>query len=250
MMKGAYTTIPIGLIRVAIVNRKLNHLKVYTFLKCISSGHLSLKANSYRIWAKEIGISEKTLKTCLDWMLKNRWLSFNSKIQSLRVVSYRQLKQKYKKYFHTAIKFDRSNFIDFRGFCAAALIGFYRNSKKFLDKRNKVSGIINGIPRKNTYALPKAYYDFPVRYFAKCLGVSVTSAENLKKEAMKYGFIIVKKNHFYFEDDKGDKISSDFMKHIAFKKEYFIKSARGILVKGSDLIKINAHLKRKWWGLD
>ena len=113
MMKGTYTTIPIGLIQYALVRRKLNHLKIYTFLKCISSGHLSVKANSYKIWAQEIGISEKTLKTCLDWMLKNRWLSFNSKTQSLRVVSYKQLKRKYKTRFHTALKFDRPDFKDF-----------------------------------------------------------------------------------------------------------------------------------------
>lgn len=250
MMKGAYTTIPIGLIQYALVRRKLNHLKVYTFLKCISSGHLSVKANSYKIWAKEIGISEKTLKTCLDWMLKNRWLSFNSKKQSLRVVGYRQLKRKYKTRFHTALKFDRPNFKDFRGLCAAALIGFYRNSKKFFDKKNKVSGLINGTPRKNTYALPKNYYDLPVRYFAECLGVSATTAENLKKEALKFGFITVKKNHFYMEDFKGNKISTAFMEYFDVNKKYFIKSAKGILVKGSDLIKINVHLKRKWWGID
>lgn len=249
-MASLYTTIPVGLIKVAIVNRKLNHLKIYVFLKCISSGHLSVKANSYKIWAKEIGIGEKTLKTCLDWMLKSRWLSFNSKLQSLRVVSYRQLKQKYKKYFHTAIKFDRPNFIDFRGFCAAALIGFYRNSKRFLDKKNKVSGTINGVPRKNTYALPKNYYDFPVRFFAKCLGVSVTTAENLKKEARKFGFITVMKNCFFLEDLDGNKVSTEFLKHLGHNKKYFIKSARGILIKGSDLIKINVHLKRKWWVID
>ena len=209
-----------------------------------------MKGDSYKIWAKEIGIGEKTLKSCLGWMLKNKWLSFNSKTQSLRVVSYKQLKRKYKKGFHTAIKFDRPDFKDFRGFCAAALIGFYIGSKKFLDKKNKVSGIINGIPRKHTYALPKSYYDLPVRYFAKCLGVSVTTAENLKKEALKSSFILVKKNHFYLEDDLGNKVSSEFMKHIAFNKQYYIKSARGILIKGSDLIKINVHLKRKWWAVD
>lgn len=249
-MEKAYTTIPVGLIKVAIVNRKLNHLKIYVFLKCISSGHLSVKANSYKIWASEIGISEKTLKTCLDWMLKNRWLSFNSKIQSLRVVSYKQLKRKYKKGFYTAIKFDRPDFKDFRGFCAAALIGFYRNSKKFSDKQNKVSGIINGTPRKNTYALPKNYYDFPVRFFAKCLGVSVTTAENLKKEAQKFGFISVRKNCFYLEDFGGNKVSTEFMKHLGHNKKYYIKSARGILIKGADLIKINVYLKRKWWAVD
>lgn len=248
-MKEAYTTIPIGLIKVAVVNRKLNHLKIYVFLKCISSGHLSVKANSYKIWAKEIGVSEKTLKTCLDWMLKNRWLSFNSKIQSLRVVSYRQLKQKYKKYFHTAIKFDRSNFIDFRGFCAAALIGFYRNSKKFTDRKNKVSGVINGIPSMNT-SYPKKYYDLPVRYFAECLGLSVTTAENLKKEALKFGFITVKKNCFYLEDFEGNKVSTEVLKYFGHNKKYFINSARGILIKGSDLIKINAHLKRKFKKID
>lgn len=250
MMERAYTTIPVGLIRVAIIGRKLNHLKVYTFLKCISSGQLSVKANSYKIWAKEIGINEKTLKKCIDWMLQNRWLSFNSKTQSLRVVSYRQLKRKYKKYFHTAIKFDRPDFKDFRGFCAAALIGFYRSSKKFTDKENKVSGVINGIPRMNTYALPKNYYDFPVRFFAKRLGLSVTTAENLKKEAQKFGFITVRKNCFYLEDFDGSKVSTGFLKHLGHNKKYFINSARGILIKGSDLIKINVHLKRKWWAID
>ena len=245
-MKGAYTTIPVGLINVAIVNRKLNHLKIYIFLKCISSGHLSVKAHSYKMWAEEIGINEKTFKTCLDWMLENRWLSFNSKIQSLRVVSYQQLRRKYKKGFHTAIKFDRPNFIDFRGFCAAALIGYYRNSKRFLVKKNKVSGIINGVPRKNTYALPKKYYDFPVRFFAKCLGVSVTTAENLKKEAQKLGFISIRKNFFYLEDFHGNKVDTEFLKHLGHNKKYYIKSARGILIKGADLIKINVYLKRKW----
>ncbi len=183
-------------------------------------------------------------------MLRKRWLSFNSKKQSLRVVSYVQLKRQYRLSSQTALKFDRNDFKDFRGLCAAALIGFYRNSKKFTDKKNKVSGVINGIPSMNTYAYPKNFYDLPVRYFAKCLGVSVTTAENLKKEALKNNFISIKKNHFYLEDDRGNKVSAEFMKHISFNKQYCIKSARGILIKGSDLIKINVHLKRKFKKID
>lgn len=249
MMERAYTTIPIGLIQFAITKRKLNHLKIYIFLKCISSGQLSVKDDSYKVWAKEIGINVKTFKSCLDWMLRNRWLSFNSKRQSLRVVSYVQLKRQYRLNSQTALKFDRDDFKDFRGLCAAALIGFYRNSKKFTDRKNKVSGVINGIPRMNT-SYPKNYYDLPVRYFAECLGVSVTTAENLKKEAQKFGFITVRKNWFYLEDVKGNKISTEALKYFGHNKKYFINSARGILIKGSDLIKINIHLKRKFKKID
>lgn len=250
-MEKAYTTIPIGLIQFAVTRRKLNHLKIYIFLKCISSSHLSVKDDSYKVWAKEIGINVKTFKSCLDWMLKKRWLSFNSKRQSLRVVSYVQLKRQYKLNSQTSLKFDRDNFKDFRGLCAAALIGFYRNSKKFTDKKNKVSGVINGIPSMNT-SYPKNYYDLPVRYFAECLGVSVTTAENLKKEALKYGFISVKKNYYYAEDFKGKKIPTEFIKYNVEKldKGHYFISARGILIKGADLIKINIHLKRKFKKID
>lgn len=45
-MEKAYTTIPIGVIEEAIVGRKLNHLKVYIYLKCISSGHLRINSES------------------------------------------------------------------------------------------------------------------------------------------------------------------------------------------------------------
>ena len=93
-MEKAYTTIPIGVIERAIVGRKLNHLKIYIYLKCISSGHLHINLESKKVWAKEIGITTKTLENCLQWLLKNRWLSLNSKRSSLRVVSYKQLKRK------------------------------------------------------------------------------------------------------------------------------------------------------------
>ena len=43
--QGADTTIPVGLIKIAIVDRKLNHLKIYVFLKWNSLKDVTAQQN-------------------------------------------------------------------------------------------------------------------------------------------------------------------------------------------------------------
>jgi hypothetical protein len=247
-MEKAYTTIPIGVIERAIVGRKLNHLKIYIYLKCISSGHLHINSESKKAWAKEIGITTKTLENCLQWLLKNRWLSLNSKRSSLRVVSYKQLKRKYKYKFQTGVIFDRENFNDFRAFCNGALIMFCINYKKFLDKEKRVPIANNGVISMSTRSYPKTYYGLPVRFLAKFYKVSTTTAYNMKTDAEKAGFIKVKNGETVYPTcPNGQPITREAIKYLypEYDKSHIVITGKGVGIKTADLIKGNIHLKRK-----
>jgi len=62
-----YNNIPVSLCEFALVNRKINQLKLYIHLKLNSDDE-----NSSKEWSKKIGISSTTIKTSHEWLIKNK----------------------------------------------------------------------------------------------------------------------------------------------------------------------------------
>jgi hypothetical protein len=102
---------------------------------------------------------------------------------------------------------------------------------------------------KNRNRSPKGYSTLPIRYFAKCLGISESSANNYKKLAQSSGWIIVKRQITIIKDLKGKPLNKDLL----FFAKSVINEDAGKLRVGSkflkkvdcDLIKSNVICARK-----
>ena len=104
-----YTNIPATLCEYALVNRKINQLKLYIYLKVNCSGEISYNYKSYSKWSKELEISSKTTKSSLAWLIENKWVTVNSKKETLKIISYRKLSKKLGLKFKTGYLFEPTN---------------------------------------------------------------------------------------------------------------------------------------------
>ncbi|SDF29352.1 hypothetical protein [Epilithonimonas hungarica] len=232
-MKLIYTTIPVEVCQYALVNRKVNHLLIYVYLKHISSGHIKYDSSLYGAWAVDLGLNGKTVRSCVKWLIKKKWITVNNKIQSLRIIGYKQLCKKLKFKSQSAVRYEPEDFLNFKDFCCASVVIYYLLKKRFVD-RKRWSGSKMGDSSTSHYSYPKGYYTLPVSYLAKCLGVSFSTANNYKKRAEKASLITVKKNQPYFYDEKGNKLTN---RHLMIYRYQYPEENIGRLRKGKKYLK-------------
>lgn len=243
-----YTSIPVELCKYALINRKTNHLMLFVYLKHISSGHLRFDTSLYKVWATDLNISERTVRDCITWLIKNKWITVNSKRKSLRIINYCQLCKKLYLSRKLSCIYEPEDFSKFINFCCAVVITYHLNAKYWMDrKRRSVFKMGNTSKNRNSYS--NGFKTLPVRYLAKCLDVSNTTANNYKKMAIESNFLTVKSQVNIVTDNMGQKLTKELIS--AFKYEE--KSITGRLRVGKkylkfvepDLIKSEIIFKRK-----
>lgn len=246
-MKPTYTTIPVDLCQYALINNRVNHLKLFLYLKTTSSGHISMKNyNLYSAWASDLELSEKTIRNLFKWLIKNKWITVNSKRVSYRIISYKQLNRKLGFTNPKCFVFEEE-FSKLKSFCSASVCALAAKRKKYFDsKRQSVSKL--GDTSKNCYARQNKL-ELSTSYLASFLGVSKTTAHNIKREATKFHLLEIKSQKNYLLDKLGNKIEQDKM--MIFKKNNQKLSGRLRIRKGfitvieSDLVKSNLIMKTK-----
>lgn len=199
----SFTNIPVSLIEYALVNRKINQLKLYVYLKMNCEGYIVYDETSCKKWATEMGVTKKTITSSLNWLFKNGWITGNRKRFSIRIISYKKLSLKLQIGIKTGFLFEPYNFKTFKALCCAVVITYYLFRKRFFNRR---SGNIKGFPITNC---PKTngFYAMSNLYLAKCIGVSLATACRYKQEAEKVGYIKTKAAYSFLGDKNGNRIS-------------------------------------------
>ena len=221
---------------------------LFVYLKHISSGHLRFDTSLYKGWATDLNISERTVRNCITWLIKNKWITVNNKRKSLRIIQYSQLCRKLDLSRKLSCIYEPEDFSKFINFCCAVVITYYLNSKYWMDrKRRSVFKMGNTSTNRNSYS--NSFKTLPIRYLAKCLDVCNATANNYKKMAVEANFLTVKNQVNIITDVNGVKLSKELI--TVFKHEE--KSVTGRLRLGkkylkfveADLIKSDIILKRK-----
>lgn len=248
-MKPIYTTIPVMLIKYALVNRKVNHLMLFVYFKYIASGHIKYNNDNIKVWATDINMSERWVKDALKWMLKNRWITVNSKRKSYRIISYKQLCEKLKINSTSATIYEPDDFSEFKEFCCAVVITYFIKLKNYMDKKKSQSVSSLTDTSSSWYFYSKGFCSMPISYLAKCIGVSNSTANNFKQYAINSGFIDVRKHFKPLYGSDGERLG---IEHLTYaKKAYPSKSGR-IRTNGkylslveADIMKSEIYTKRK-----
>lgn len=246
-----YTNIPVSLMEFALVNRKVNQLKLYIYLKLNSDGYVVYNNQSFNEWAKQLGISSKTIKTTFNWLIENKWISINSKRSSLNIISYSKLLRKIYLNYKSGILFEPSDIKDykeFKSFINGALIAYYLCKKRYFDRQ---SAIKKGVANTNCKKV-KGFYPMANAYLAKCLGVSISTAFRIKNEAEKAGFVETVSGFSYMLTKTGEKIGKEHFEGylIMIKKEGLNvplrKGKRYLMQVESDLVKCILKTKKNY----
>lgn len=246
-----YTTIPALLCEYAILNRKVNELKLYIYLKLNSNGFVCIDIKNNNKWARELGVSNKTIKKSLEWLKKKKWITVNSKRNSLKICGYAQLKNLIKISLTIGAIFEPTSVHDyktFRAFCCGVVIKHYLDKKKYFDQ--KQSAAKNGASILNRFC-KKGFYPMANNYLATCLEVSLPTAFRIKNEAEKAGFIETKASFDTIEDGLGNQLpakSFDLVKAIYSQDGLnctIRKGKKNLLTVVSDRIRCNLVTKRR-----
>lgn len=237
-----YTNIPVQLCEYALVNRKTNQLKLYIYLKINSDGEIYYYERSFNEWAEKLHINYKTIKNSLEWLIKNKWITVNSKKHTLKIISYQRLGRRLHFDSKSGYLFESNDYKDFKALCCGVVITHYLNRKRYFNRRSvNLKGFAMIKNRK------KGFYPMANKYISTSIGVSLSTAYRYKNEAEKAHYIKTISDSNYMEDSNGNKIASD--NYLIFKKngeENKIRQGKNYLKEiSSDLIHSNIKLKRK-----
>ena len=213
-MRPIYTTIPVMLCQYALIHGKVNHLKLYIYFKHISSGYVSSNPNQLDAWATDIGKSKRWVQTALKWLIKNKWITVDSKRQVYRVSSYRELCYKLDLLPHSSIIFEDDDYGSFRNFCCAVVVIYYLKLKIRTDKKNQsVSNLVDPVEKSWNFYF-KGFHSMPISYLAKRLGVSNSTANNIKQSALKTKLVTCKSNIPFILNVSGERIGVEHLQSL------------------------------------
>lgn len=247
-MKPIYTTIPIQLIIYCLTKTRVNHLKLYLYLKHTSSGKVPYDNELIKLWAVDMDVSVKTMRDHLKWLIQNKWIVVNRKNNMLTIISYKKLLAKLKFSSRGALKYDTEDFQDLKEYCCGALISYLVRVKSWTGK-NKRSVQNMKCAKTNRSNYPKGFTPLSISYIAAFYNISPSTANNYKKIAQNANLITVKRNLVYILDENENRLGKE---HYEYYK-MCVPSLSGRVRRGtkflkvveSDLIKSNIIMGRK-----
>ncbi len=174
--------------------------QLWLFLKSRCRGQMMITPELRRGIAKELGVSERTVRNELNKLYGRNWLGYNpkSKITFVRgfdaVMKIEQLSGRSAAWI--SVKQDISDFKQCKGIIKSIVLGYFANKQKWKEVLGqKESEQRKGSSNQNSKR-PSTSTHFPISCNAmiKLFGISNGSASNYKRLAQESGGIDVKKN--------------------------------------------------------
>lgn len=214
-------SIPIEIILFALRNKKLSQLKLYIYLKFVSSGTIHISEKTKKITCEALNWKDsRTFNSNIEWLLNQKWASYNSKTQSLRIASYKQVYHKLKGRKLSGVRINKEDFKTFRPFIYAAAITW---SIKMLSEFNLGPERIKGISNMSHNKLELNI--LPNEYFAQIIHSNKSTASRYKNAARDAKYILIKHRLVKL------KLSKEFI--IAMKQNLTEDAANTLLIKGN-----------------
>lgn len=214
-------SIPIEIILFALRNKKLSQLKLYIYLKYVSSGTILVSEKTKKITCEALNWKDsRTFNSNIKWLLNQKWASYNSKTQSLRIASYKQVYHKIKGKKLSGVRIGKEDFKTFRPFIYAAAITW---SIKMLSEFNLGPERIKGISNMSHKKLELNI--LPNEYFAQIIHSNKSTASRYKNAARDAKYIVVKHQLIRI------KLNKDLI--LAMKKYLTSDAANTLIIKGN-----------------
>lgn len=240
--------IPITLIAYALSHKVVNQLRLYLYLKSVSSGHFKVDKRSVHEACKYLAYySDKTFFKNLNWLISKKWITFNSISKNCRVISFSRLCHKLNCKTKTGVIFETKDFKHFRPFLYAAVITWsIRYKSRCLSGWQKRQPASNkGDTSKSMSAISfKSRNQLPNRYLAKILQLDHSTISRYKKASSSAGYIT--SQHQYEDTQLSFKFLYPMQKYLPEEAHLFVIHNNSVQRQLPDTISTHSiHLKRR-----
>ncbi|OFX58360.1 MAG: hypothetical protein A2066_14675 [Bacteroidetes bacterium GWB2_41_8] len=194
-MKKTFLNIPVSVCIYSVQRNCIDEFQLFCWLK-LNCNHRFNITDQIRFAAiNNLGITRQTLNTRIDWLLKHKWINFNSKTDSFHINSFLVIHQKTTFSIVKGVLWENYDIKKFKAFVWAGIIGYYAKRKHFIDQNgfkltdkgkprvrmNKARPMMNSAP---------CPFNLPLSYLAKSINKPKSTIQKMKALA---------KNEFFIE---------------------------------------------------
>lgn len=241
-----YLNIPVSLCLYSLKRKQTTYFQLFCWLKTQCSGHFKLDNVLTYKGIVQLGITRQTLSNRLNWLLKHKWISLNSKTKNYHINSFKVIHRRTHSTILSGVLWDDYDFKNFQAFEAAVVLYHIARKKRWYEKelgkeksRLAKVGMHKGRSRKNP-GYPS--FSLPLKYAAKILNLDTRTIARRKKDAMQAKFLSVKnqfkKLNIPYEERKNAK------KYLQDSHKIVIRN-KTLCVQIPDQISFFIHFKRK-----
>ena len=220
--------LPVFICQDALIKGYVNQLRLFVYLKLICSGHFRMKKKFVEQVCKDLNISRNSFYKYRIWLIKNKFITLNSKSGSHRIVGFSQLywKSVYRNRYGTYMEW--KDLRTFKAFAIAAVMTFV--SEKIIKAQGGEEpselNLLKRSSRKNGSASLKPFI-MPVNYYAMVIAKTPKTARNHKSICTEAGYLIFENRYEQVSDNP---------RHFARIKKYHPESNR--LVIANDCLQL------------
>jgi hypothetical protein len=188
-----FVSVPVELCKYALTHQLDREVRLYIYLKANTSGYYNYTKENKLKLCEALGYkSSKTFDVHVQWLIKNKWVTVNSKTNCYRIIGFGQLAKKLHFKSSTGALFDPPEYDKFKEFCFAAYIKYLFRWKG----RKRQSVLRYGNTSTNCTTPPKmGQVEFSESYLAQALGLAKSTISKYKMLTEKAGYLSVQKRY-------------------------------------------------------
>ena len=205
--RGIYNHInaPIEMCNYVVHHNIENPFRLLTYLKIkYPSGKLIWNIKERKIAALFLATNIKTIDNNFKKIIGLKWVEYYEKPKYCRLVSFDNLRYLFGWYQRSSFSFNNKNILNIRATLGGILYTqvFKSYSRKYLRRNKKVlknGSALSFIAPSCKYA---DYAQISVKLISKIFQISISKAVRLKQRAEKAGYLKVKKQYIYLNNDQ------------------------------------------------
>lgn len=195
-MNQSFLNIPVSVCIYSAQRNCIDEFQLFCWFK-LNCNHRFNITDQIRFAAiNSMGITRQTLNTRIDWLLKHKWLNFNSKTDHYHLNSFLTIHQKTASPIIKGVLWENYDIKKFKAFVWAGIIGYYAKRKHYIDKngfkltdKGKLRVRMNKArPMMSPEPCP---LNLPLSYLAKAINKPKSSIQKMKALAAYCSFIKV-----------------------------------------------------------
>lgn len=227
--------IPVELCFYCVKKRFYGGMELFIFLKMNCNGKTRIGNLEIIEIANVFGVHPKTIQNRLKKLILKKWIGLDRN-NVYHINSFAKLMRLLEAESRTTVYFVSGYIKCFREFICGAVISHLAKLTKHKKRGNELKRIESLLPTKWS----KEYSPVSTNGIAKCLGISLSTAHNLKKYAKKGGFIKIKSQFKLIE--KNHEMYGNISAHHEHPERLY-KTKNGIFERGIDAVKTNLVFK-------
>ncbi len=207
-MKGShYIFVPVEICQWAIKNKFIRPFQVYVELKMMCNGCMRLENTELRFIAKSLGLkSIRAIRNNIKILLDSNWIGYDIKTGVYYIRGFEKVRKMYGFKRRTGAEYNTKEIKNFKAFIAGAVIGYLVN----VQRRHKRLGARNNGRAYHPIHNANEYFPVANAALAKILGISISTASELKHLAQGHGYVLIRKR--YKKTNKDGKFKNQIKK--------------------------------------